>query len=71
LYIVWIDKFNQNNLKSNKRFAESSIRGRFKKGISKSRIRNELEEHQISSAIVASAMRELIFNWFELAIKVL
>jgi SOS response regulatory protein OraA/RecX len=35
------------------------ICGRLNKGISKSRIRNELEEHQISAAIVAAAVREL------------
>jgi SOS response regulatory protein OraA/RecX len=62
----WLEKFNQNNLQSNKRFTESLIRGRLNKGIIESRIRNELEEHQISTA----AMSELCIDWFVLANKV-
>jgi SOS response regulatory protein OraA/RecX len=70
LYIEWIDTFNQNNLQSNKRFSESLKRGRLNKGIGESRICNELQKYQISAVIVASAMRELSIDEFELAIKV-
>ncbi|WP_232787555.1 regulatory protein RecX [Paraglaciecola sp. MB-3u-78] len=70
LCVEWIEKFNQSNLQSNERFAESLIRGRSNKGIGELRIRNELKEHQISEEIVAAAMSELSIDWFELAVKV-
>jgi SOS response regulatory protein OraA/RecX len=46
LCIEWIDKFNQNNLQSNERFAESLSRGRSNKGIGELKIRNEFKEQQ-------------------------
>ncbi|MGK0304280.1 MAG: SOS response regulatory protein OraA/RecX [Gammaproteobacteria bacterium] len=67
---LYIDTFNQNNLQSNKRFSESLNRGRLNKGIGESRVCNELQKYQISAVIVASAMRELSIDEFELAIKV-
>jgi SOS response regulatory protein OraA/RecX len=70
LYIAWIDKFNQNNLQSNERFTDFLIRGCLNKGVSKSRIRNKLKDHQISAAIVAAAKCELSIDWLEFAIKV-
>jgi regulatory protein len=70
LCLEWIDKFNQYNLHSNERFAESLIRGLANKGIGELRIRNELKEHQISTQIIAAAFEELDINWFELALKV-
>ncbi|AGH45744.1 hypothetical protein C427_3636 [Paraglaciecola psychrophila 170] len=45
-------------------------RGRLNKGIGESRVCNELQKYQISAVIVASAMRELSIDEFELAIKV-
>ena len=66
-----IDKFSEQNIQSDSRFAEMLIRSRAKKGYGESRVRNELKEHSIDSDVIAQAMLESEVDWFELAAQVL
>lgn len=65
-----IEKFVDNNIQSDTRFAESLIRGRVAKGQGENRVRQELREHNIDDSAVASAMAEIDPDWFELARQV-
>jgi regulatory protein len=65
-----INKFSLANIQSDRRFAESLIRGRINKGIGEQRIRSELKEHNIEQEQVSHAFVEQDQDWFELVLQV-
>ena len=70
LCIEYINKFNQNNLQSNERFADPLDPCCSDKCIGEPKIRNILKEPQIFSNIVVAVMSEHNVDWSELAVGV-
>ena len=71
LCIEQLDKFTQQNIQSDRRFAEMLIRSKAHKGYGPNRIRMELSEYGVDSATAKDAFDELAIDWFELAEKVI
>ncbi len=65
-----IQEFQQANIQSDKRFAESRVRHAADKGMGPNRIRGELAQHQIDESYIIEAFAEVDVDWFELAKKV-
>lgn len=65
-----IQAFTDNNIQSNLRFSESFIRTSAAKGQGEYRVRRGLNEHDIDSETIESALCEVDIDWFELAQKV-
>lgn len=62
-----LEAFEQKQIQSDNRFAESRIRACLSKGQGPSRIRAELSQHGLSESDIDSAMAEVDPDFFELA----
>lgn len=62
-----IDAFTEQNIQSDRRYAESLVRSRAQKGQGENRIKAELREHNISTNVFYEVNQELEIDWFELA----
>ncbi|MCW8107656.1 recombination regulator RecX [Alteromonas ponticola] len=60
-------EFQQADIQSDKRFAESRVRHAANKGIGPNRVRAELSQHQIDDEFIHVAFSETDIDWFELA----
>ena len=65
-----LQAFQEANLQSDERFAESFVRSRANKGQGPQRIRMALQEHRIDSRITEQALQESDVDFFELARQV-
>jgi len=62
-----LDRMETDGYQSDRRFAASHARQRVEQGYGERRIRYDLQQKGIDSALVDSALTELEVDWFELA----
>ncbi len=62
-----INEFCEANLQSDERYAEAKIRSSIGRGVGPRRVKADLNQHDISEAMVERAMEEVDPDWFELA----
>ncbi len=65
-----IQEFQQANIQSDKRFAESRVRHAADKGMGPNRVRGELAQHEIDQNYIGEAFAEAEIDWFALAQRV-
>lgn len=65
-----LEALAEENLLSERRFAEDFLRARLNRGIGPLRIRNDLRSHGVSDADIDAALHELAPDWAELASSV-
>jgi regulatory protein len=70
LCVRGIKIFSEQNLQSDRRFADAFIRGLANKGIGESKVRHEVKPQKINGQIVLEVMTQVKIDWFELACHV-
>ncbi len=62
-----LQRFVDNGIQSDARFAETFIRSKASKGQGPVRVLQELKRHQLDQQLIQTAMQEADIDWFELA----
>ena len=62
-----LDKLQQQDLQSDRRFADAFFRDRYRKGLGAYRIRRELQQRGVAERVIDEVFAEQQTDWFELA----